>query len=401
MKSVNVEMLRRYVRDARRFVRRELEVLRQLDHPQVVRLYEAFEDEKTLHLCMELLEGGDLLERVTCSQERLPERLCSELLLQMLCAIQHLHLRGMAHRDLKPENFFFSTRGPGSPLKLIDFGLSRKLSFEAGTRLTPKIGTAEYMAPEALTGRVSASLADRADMYSLGVVLHVVFIGHFPAPSLAEMGPEQYLKASCWSQLSAPAKDVLAQLLRQEPSRRPPVDALLRHSWVAGPAAPTSSLRGVGRFAASSRLRRLSLLAVAREVSDADAAQARCVFLELQRQAGALTRSGLEKIRSERHRLSELCAELVAGFSQLDVDQSGTLDWSELLAAFLGCLVPLREDAVWRAFDTLGQGQNVSAGSLCGLLGASRVRMEELHQLVQEVELSGHVSVPAFHRLLA
>merc|ERR1711971_813920 len=135
VKSVGKAGLKRYVKDVGGFVRREVDILRCLDHPNIVRLYEAFEDESNIYIVLELCEGGDLLERVTVAQDRLPEKEAAALLWQMLSAVQHLYMRGIVHRDLKPENFLFTRQEPEreplppdvSPVKLIDFGLSRRL----------------------------------------------------------------------------------------------------------------------------------------------------------------------------------------------------------------------------------------------------------------------------------
>merc|ERR1719223_1054245 len=74
VKAVRKAGLQRYVGDVGGFVRREIDILRRLDHPNIVKLYEAFEDADGMYLVLELLDGGDLLERVTASKERLPER---------------------------------------------------------------------------------------------------------------------------------------------------------------------------------------------------------------------------------------------------------------------------------------------------------------------------------------
>jgi calcium-dependent protein kinase len=200
------------------FLRRELDILRQLDHPNILRLYEAFEDHDAIFLVLELCEGGDLLERVAAPHDQMPEREAAVLLMQMLGAIQHLHLHGVIHRDVKPENFLFTRREPEreplppevGPMKLIDFGLSRRLSRESGVTMTPKIGTTEYMAPEAFNGQVAEKQADRIDMWSLGVVLHTMLTGHFPSPRLAKEPPTEYLSTPYWNRFSAGVRDLLA-----------------------------------------------------------------------------------------------------------------------------------------------------------------------------------------------
>lgn len=416
VKSVGKASLRRYVTNVTGFVRREVDILRRLDHPNICRIYEAYEDEASIYLVLELCDGGDLLERVAVARDRLPEREAAVLLMQMLGAVQHLYLRGVVHRDLKPENFLFTRREPErepsppevSPVKLIDFGLSRRLSFEAGMRITPKIGTTEYMAPEAFAGRINAALADRTDMWSMGVVLHVIFIGHFPSPRLAEQTPEEYLSASCWSRVSTAGRDLLGQLLRYEPARRPTVTVAMKHPWLATAVNPSKldmvlAMPGAVRsFAASPGLRRLALAAAGREMDDCDLHYVRALFQALELECdGALTRPALERAAWLQGPTGATAAEMSRAFDCIDTDGSGTIDWTELVAVALGVsgeilstksasksaskqvgaenadtwkdrpsngMPLLREETVWRAFDLLSQGSGAISGVALGRL---------------------------------
>jgi len=378
------------------FLRRELDILRQLDHPNVLRLYEAFEDASAIYLVLELCEGGDLLERVATPHEQMPEREAAMLLVQMLGAIQHLHLHGVVHRDVKPENFLFTKREPDrepgppevAPMKLIDFGLSRRLSFETGVMMTPKIGTTEYMAPEAYMGAVSETQADRIDMWSIGVVLHTMLTGHFPSPRLAKEPPDEYLSTPYWSRFSAPVRDLLSRLLHYKPEGRLTTTAALRHPWLASVVDMTDlelvngipdAIRSYSLFPG---LRRLVLVAAAREVDDRDIYTVRRLFNKLSLECdGVLTRSALECVSCMPGILGAAATELLVAFTNVDTDGSGTIDWTELVAAALctpGALAFQRnttgsdgdsnfegaagaadadgEDACFRAFDLLRHG---------------------------------------------
>lgn len=451
VKSVGKAGLRRYVKDVSGFVRREVDILKRLDHPNIIRLYEAFEDDATIYIVLEVCDGGDLLERVTVARERLPERAAAGLLTQMLSAVQHLYLRGIVHRDLKPENFLFAKREPeneplppvAAPVKLIDFGLSRRLSFEAGTRMTPKIGTTEYMAPEAFAGRVKPVLADRTDIWSLGVVLHVIFIGHFPSPRLAEMASEEYLSLACWKRVSAAGRDLLGQMLRHDPQQRPTVTQALKHPWLAATtsappeAAPLARTLPVSfrQYAQSADLRRLALAVAAREVDDVVLHRMREIYLEIEIACeGALTRPALERAATSMAPvLQAMVADMLRLFDSIDLDGSGSIDWTEFVAAGLGLGIERRqggpppmitEDTCWRAFDLLSQGTaGVTGNSLAQLLldgppgpqdapsggtggtfdsaGYSKPHnINEFHRMVREVDASGSVGRASYTALM-
>lgn len=393
------------------FWRRELDILRRIDHPNIVRLYEAFEDDGAVYLVLELCGGGDLLERVAAPTDSVPEKEAAMLLLQILGGIQHLHLHGIVHRDIKPENFLFTRREPErepmppvvAPMKLIDFGLSRRLSFATGVLMTPKIGTAEYMAPEAVAGWVDESQADRADMWSVGVVLHTMLTGHFPSPRLAKEPPDEYLSTPYWSRFSPPCKHLLGRLLHFNCLHRVTATAALRHPWLTPVANAEDSVlcdgipEAISTFASFPGLRRLVLVAAAREVDDRDIYTIRKLFARLELECeGVLTRPALEGPAKLDGTLGAVAVELLRTFQAVDTDGSGTIDWTELIAVALckngapvraassgsdgdstyegttpGTDVAAQEDgeeACWRAFELLNHG---NGGVSCEAPGAS------------------------------
>lgn len=455
VKVVGKAALSKYVNDAGAFVRREVDILRRLDHPNIVRMYEAYEDKKNIYIVLELCDGGDLLERVTAGKDRMPERVAAALLTQMMSALQHMWLQGIVHRDLKPENFLFLCREQereplppvAPPMKLIDFGLSRRLTDNGttvvGARVTPKIGTAEYMAPEAFVGKTRPALADRMDVWSLGVVLHVIFIGHFPSPRLSELDMEEYLSLPCWQCISPAGREIMGMLLRSDPSRRPTVTDALQHPWImaASMANAEAALRlarslpsAVQGFARAPALRRMSLAAIAREVDETGLCHLRDLFYVLVAACGgSMTRAALARASTQQPQpLASVAAELDRRFVAVDLDGSGSIEWSELVAAVLGSAgdaalrgsVPaLTDQACLRAFDLLSHGSSaVSAASLGRLFGldgedghllerddtigtfsaerAMSRNHEELEQMVYDVDVAGHLDAPAFIALV-
>merc|ERR1740123_140878 len=353
VKSVHKAKLRRYTRGVLEFIGREVEILRSLNHPNIVKMYETFEDADHVHLVLELCEGGDVLSRIILERERLLECDVADLIAQILAAVQHMHGRGLAHRDLKPENSLFTRNEPWreprpparSPLKLIDFGLSRCLDSAVGARVTPKMGTTEYMSPEGFTGKFSCDQLNKVDMWSCGIVLHVILIGHFPSAALHRMSPDQYMTSSMWSHVSPSCRDFLAQLLRPDPAARPTASACLKHHWLSSWARKAAHAIpkaldlawAVGTFSTAPDLQRLALAAAAREVDDVDVCDVRHLFVLLEKECnGVLTSASLRNLAHRlRGPLADAAKELVLGFDAIDLDISGTIGWSEVLAVAL------------------------------------------------------------------
>ena len=135
---------------------KECQVLKDLDHPNVVRLEKAFWTSNTIYIFQELLPGGDLFSYIESKAGPLEEAEASIIVLQIVKALDFLHSRDIVHRDLKPDNILLSSNAPNARVVLSDFGHARQLpktKFQASERpakrrrMTSIVGTFEYCAP--------------------------------------------------------------------------------------------------------------------------------------------------------------------------------------------------------------------------------------------------------------
>ncbi|EWM29175.1 checkpoint kinase [Nannochloropsis gaditana] len=220
----------------------EAEVLRSIAHPYVVRLQDIFQTEDVIYLVMELVQGGDLFDRIV-DRGRYPEATARKLIRNVLQAVQYLHARNIVHRDLKPENILLVHRDSDVDVKLTDFGLAKRTTSEG---LKTFCGTPQYFAPEVLKRRNTTQGTGRygreADMWSLGVILYIVLSGTppFDDSTLFEQirtatytfeGPE-------WESVSTQAKDLVSRLMTASPATRLEVDQALSHPWFATSLPP-------------------------------------------------------------------------------------------------------------------------------------------------------------------
>jgi tRNA A-37 threonylcarbamoyl transferase component Bud32 len=125
-------------------LKREIEILKEVKHPNIIELIDIFEDDKYLHLVTDLCTGGELFDRIIAKTQsaegHYSEHDAAALVRDILDAIAYCHSKGIVHRDLKPENFLFATKDDASPIKIIDFGLSRHNDTNQGIMKT-KVGT--------------------------------------------------------------------------------------------------------------------------------------------------------------------------------------------------------------------------------------------------------------------
>ncbi|HEV8059976.1 MAG TPA: serine/threonine-protein kinase [Gemmataceae bacterium] len=206
--------------------RREISAVSALDHPNIVKFYEAGEDERRHYYAMEYVEGEDF-EVILARSGRLAWKEVLDIALQICPALKHAHDRGIIHRDLKPHNLLRSDSGQ---VKLTDFGIAKVFASRQLTRAGGIVGTADYLSPEQAMGKPATK---RSDLYSLGVVLYRMLTGWTPfqGNSTAEL-----LHKHVYARFDRPAKrvldvpaefdDIVCRLLEKDPDKRPP-DALV------------------------------------------------------------------------------------------------------------------------------------------------------------------------------
>jgi serine/threonine-protein kinase len=201
---------------------REGEILKQLDHPNIVRLFGVGRSHGTRYYAMEYIEG-EPLDKVMQRRGKLTWEEVVALGQQLCAALQHAHEQGIIHRDLKPSNLMML---PGGTVKLTDFGIAKDLDVTQLTAVNCTVGTAAYMSPEQCRGEKDMTF--KSDLYSLGVVLYEFLTGKKPFQAQAPM--EMFLQhiKGTFERPSRLALDVpvwldtlVCQLLEKKPEKRP------------------------------------------------------------------------------------------------------------------------------------------------------------------------------------
>ncbi len=163
--------------DPQLFVRRfqiEAKVVRTLNHPNIVKIYDAGQTEEVVYLVMQCVEGGTLRQRISQGALERPEAVAYAI--QMAHALHHAHQHGVVHRDVKPSNMLLEAHDP-THLLLADFGIAKIQGLRGITKSGIVMGTPEYMSPEQAEDRESDP---RSDIYSLGCVVYELLSGRPP-----------------------------------------------------------------------------------------------------------------------------------------------------------------------------------------------------------------------------
>uniref|UniRef100_A0A8C9ZXE6 Ribosomal protein S6 kinase n=1 Tax=Sander lucioperca TaxID=283035 RepID=A0A8C9ZXE6_SANLU len=230
---------------------REVAALRQCEsHPNIVKLHEVYTDQYHTYLVMELLGGGELLERIK-RKKLFGEAEASQLLQSLVSAVSFMHENGVVHRDLKPENVLFSGEGEDSVLKVIDFGFARLCPAGSAPLQTPCF-TLQYAAPELFE---SAGYDKACDLWSLGVILYTMLSGQVPFHSEQRGMTSSYaadimqkikegdfsLDGEAWKGVSEDAKELVKGLLTVDPEKRLKLSDLKENSWLQGGASMSTT----------------------------------------------------------------------------------------------------------------------------------------------------------------
>lgn len=220
-------------------VDRELEILRQLDHPHIVHLKDFYEDGDNYYIVMELVPGGDLMDFVAANG-LIGEDATQVVTKQILEGIAYVHAKGISHRDLKPDNILISQDDP-IKVKITDFGLAK---FSDGqTFMKTFCGTLAYVAPEVITGTKTDSqhpkYSSLVDMWSLGCLVYVLLTSHLPFHGKTQ--PQLFQKIKLGEFHEAPLRlynvsdqgiDFLRRCLQVDPVNRMTAEEALRHPWI-------------------------------------------------------------------------------------------------------------------------------------------------------------------------
>lgn len=211
-------------------------------HPNVVTCHEIYEDDRFIYLVLELLDGGQLLHRV--AEKQFYPHYCENDVVNLIRGITrglaHLHELGIAHRDIKPENVLYASKTLDPTIKLTDFGIAHTQCLTNEAR--DMVGTPLYVAPEVLLRRPYGC---QADMWSLGVIVHILLTGYppFDHDDLVQLVNMVKYEPLCldgdeWVIVSDAARDFVCRLLTREVSKRLTAEKALAHAWLASPRPP-------------------------------------------------------------------------------------------------------------------------------------------------------------------
>ena len=344
---------------------REVNLMIKLDHPNIIKLYEYYEDEKKIYLIMELCTGGELFDKIIKNTENgkpFTEQQVAHIFKQMMSAVNYCHKNGIVHRDLKPENLLYFDQSEDSPIKVIDFGMSERFDHEKF--MTEKVGTAYYVSPEVIKGKYD----EKCDIWSAGVILYILICGYpcFNGEDDKEIissilrGKVQFYSPE-WDNISDDAKNLVLNMCCP-PEKRLTAEQVLNETWVKD-NAPNSSqniipkkIDGFKKYAGSDKLRKAVLTYIASRLSENEIKEIKEIFQSIDTDNdGKITLEEMKKVISKGDINIKFDEDI---FKKIDTDNSGNIEYTEFISASIDKNIYMNEQKLKNAFNLFDTDKN-------------------------------------------
>ena len=340
----------------------EIEILLKLDHPNIIKLYEIFQNEKYIYLIMELCTGGELFNKIiekTENGEIFSEREAANIFRQIILAISYCHNKKIAHRDLKPENLLLLSNDKNSPIKVIDFGMSK--IYKEKNEMSDYVGTAYYISPEVLEGKYDS----KCDIWSAGVILYLLLSGTLPFDGENEEEIFEKIKMkkydfpnSEWEFISDEAKDLIKGMLC-DGNFRFDINQVIKHTWMrkfAPISKPweknTININSLKNYTQFNIMKKGIINFIASRLNDKILDKYKSSFQKIDIKCnGMLDIDEMRKAIGNRGVVEDI-------FNSIDIEHSGFIEYTKFVAANIDKNIYLNERRLKDAFKIFDLNHN-------------------------------------------
>lgn len=356
-------------------VRAEVQNQLTMDHPNICRLLEVYEEPGCIRLVLERMKGSDLFEHLT-KRGRYLESDAVGLMRQICGAIAYCHRQGVCHRDVKLENFCLEDQSQDARVKMIDFGLSEAFG---PMPMTDACGTLYYVAPEVLKSRYD----EKCDMWSLGVLAYILLSGQPPFQGKDDRETVKLIKSGQvlfppmrWRHVSTNGRNFIESLLKVNPQERMSAEQALAHPWLTKQVSQEEDveleeevLKGMKTFSHCNALKRAVLYVIAPCATAEEVSRWADQFEALDEHC-----SGTVSVKDLLGRLlkstsAEEAEAIAAALASLEDGEQ--ISYSAFLAACLGAHTSLEDKQLHELFQRLDRDRDgkVTAAEVCMALG--------------------------------
>lgn len=373
----------------------ELSILKKLDHPGVLRIFEVFKTAKSLQIVTELYTGSELFDRIK-ELKKFSENSAASIIKEISAALMHCHRQGVTHRNIKPENIIYESNETNAKLKLIGFGTSLFCDNE----LEKEMEINYFISPEGLMNKTS----DKSDVWSLGVILYLLLSGIPPFKGKNSFETYESIKNGKlefshqnWKPVSDEAKTLISKMLGKNPKLRPSIEEVFHDYWVkirANDLIPDkqvqeASLKSLSSFKLESCLERaVYTFIISQRLNSQMFSCLKDVFLDIDKDGDGVLSSDELKLAVHNMQLDLDVEQII---KECDSDGNGFINYTEFLMATVDKQTAYSREQlkqVFSAFDLNGDG-GIDVGEMQTVLGGDRVKFSVVDQIFRETDANG------------
>lgn len=400
-------------------LKREIEIQKTLDHPNICKIFESYEDSsnKEVYIIMEICTGGSLVSRMKHHKHGYGERAAATLVEKILSSVLYCHHHGVVHRDIKLDNFIYENESEESELKLIDFGFACEIA-PGREAMWDQLGTPSYMAPE-LWHHKEVEYDSSVDMWAIGVVTYMLLSGkrpfhHQDKREKARMIREDPVRFPPpeWDRISQEAKDFCTALMHKAPRDRLSASAAKDHPWIKhasrlhkGESAASELQRhqdvidSLEAFAEADDLKKLALEVIAFSTPPAKLEELRHLFVKMDvDDSGTISLAEFTEAMKLHPEVPQ--DRITQMYNEMDVDKSGEVDYTEFISATLSAQKHSTA-SIMGAFTTLDTDKDgyIDKKDLIQALDG-QMSEKDIVKMLSEADKSGRVSFQVFKQVV-
>ena len=411
-------------KDALQMIQKEINILKSLDHPNIIKVYEFFKTDRYIYIINELCTGGELFDKIV-EVKYFSEAVACNIMRQLLSAVAYCHEKGVIHRDLKPENILIEKSEEKNKdffhIKIIDFGTCEILQ---KTKLTEQIGTSFYIAPEILKNGYN----EKCDLWSCGVILYILLCGS--PPFYGKNEKEIFSKVifgnysfnqKIWTKISKEAKNLVEKLLEVNPSKRLSAKEALNHKWfkinknqnliINKNNNYSCFIQNITEFCAEQKLQQATLAFLVHNFAPKEELdELKEIFFAFDKNCdGKISKEEFVTGLSNTNTLNTLLKKgnSIGGLMKnIDTDNNGYIGFEEFCIALINKEKILTENNLRMAFDVFDRDKSggISQNELKFILGEYNINAKEhlWNKIIEQIDLNrdGQISYEEFHKMM-